>query len=137
MDDPITLNFKHMLQYICKVASTHTTCPMSSEILSFILSWIFDDEKRVSKIVSKYKESRDALNTKYMNTTDSKYSTYKDALKHRDRSLFNHIELFPSDMAAKYAQYIEWFSNFLSHDMEEKRMEYVWRYLAKIDEQAR
>jgi len=135
MTDPIITNFKLMIQYICKVASTNSTCPLSETALSFVISWIFNDEERVSKIVSKYKSTRDALNIKYQ-TSNTQYKSYRDALLNKDRSLFEHIELFPKNISKEYESGIKWFSSFLTYDMEDHRLEYVWRYLKKIDEQA-
>ena len=145
MSDAFNSNFKNMLMYVGKAATDpkakHKDCPMTSMILSELITWLFDDKERATKILGKFRENRMKINQKYIDGNGESLlmpesATYTDALKRRDRSLFKHIDLFPGDIADKYPTQIQWFSEFLQQGVEERHMKFVWGYLDKIDKQA-
>lgn len=131
MTSAVITNFKNMLLLVGKVGSSDPTCPMNATLLGKFIDYMFNDQARVARIPTKYAENRTALNKIY----HSRGSSYKEVLANRDRSVFLHMELFPEEVASRYKDYISWFSTFLASGMDDKHMEWVWRYIAKIDEQ--
>jgi len=141
MSDAFNSNFKNMLMYIGRAATQVEGCPMTSMILSELITWLFDDRERATKIFGKFKENRVRINQKYVDGNGESLlspasKTYVDALIGKDRSLFKHIDLFPGDIANKYPEQIKWFSQFLQTGVKDEHMKFVWRYLDKIDKQA-
>lgn len=133
--------FKKMLRYVGQAANTEENCPMTTIILSQLIEWLFDNPDRASKIMSKFIENRVLIDEKYRSGRGESFlvpesTSYADALKRRDRSLFKHIDLFPGDIASKYPDQIDWFSKFLVNKMQEKHMHFVWMYLDKINKEA-
>lgn len=141
MSEALNINFKNMLLYVGKAATQVRGCPMTSIILSELITWLFDDKQRASKILGKFQENRVRIHQKYVegkgeSILDPRSSSYVDALSRRDRSLFKHIDLFPGDIASKYPEEIAWFSEFLVSGMKDEHMKFVWSYLDKINKQA-
>lgn len=120
-----------MLLYVGKVGSKDPSCPMNEKLLGTFIDYLFNDKARVSRIPTKYMESRQNLDK----VCKSKGTTVEEAIKKRDRSIFIHIELFPENVASSYGAYIKWFSTFLAEKMEERYMQHIWLYIDKIDEQ--
>lgn len=137
MSETFNRYFEHMLLYIGKAATQEPECPMTSLILSEIIGWIFNDKERSSKILPKFQENRIKIHQKYASgSLDSPYSSYEEALKSRDRTLFKHIDLFPGNLSTQYNTQIEWFSSFLVSGMKEEHMKFVWIYLDKMNKYA-
>lgn len=130
-----------MLLYIGKAAGTASDCPISPALLGNLISWMFENNDRAEKVCAKFRDNRLKIHQKYCDGTAGSLvspaaTSYKDALSRRDRSLFQHIDLFPRSIANSYKDTIQWFSSFLMSEMDEKYMTFVWKYLEKIDQQA-
>lgn len=133
-----------MLLYIGKAATSvvEKDCPLNSILLSELISYIFDDDKRRASIREKFIDNRHKIDIKYkesgkVNEKGFKLTySYEQALISRDRSMFQHVDLFPQSVAQKYPKEIAWFSSFLAHRMEEKHIKHVWSYIDKLHKQA-
>lgn len=141
MADAFNANFKNMLLYVGKAATQVKGCPMTSIILSELIKWMFDDEKRARELLCKFRENRKRIDEKYVkgqgeSLVNPPAISYSDALSRRDRSLFKHIDLFPGRVSSEYKEQIIWFSSFLVSGMDDKYMNHVWKFLTKIDQQA-
>lgn len=131
MTSTFNTNFKNMILIIGKAASQEADCPINQVLLGKLIDYMFNDLSRASKIADKFKENRDIINESYMKIN----SNFNDAIKNRDRNLFNHIELFPKELSKQYGSQIQWFSNFLVKGMLDKHMDIIWRYLEKLNNQ--
>lgn len=127
--DIFNTNFKMLLQYIGKVASLEKDCPMNTTIMDAMINYIYGDRERSSYLISHFRENRRKIDC-ILRESNSSFSM---ALKNRDRSIFKHMELFPSSLKQKYGQQITWFSNFLEQRMRPEHAQYVWLYIDALD----
>lgn len=131
MNNAFNTNFKHLILYVSKVATQSKDCPLTSSILSTLIKYLFDDSKRASGLIDQFKENRRLVIDRY-----GSEDIYVLALNSQDRSLFDHIDLFPESLRTTYPVVIEWFRRFLVSEMDEKYIGFVWGYLKAMDRQA-
>ena len=130
--DLFVSNFKLLIQYICRIGSMEKDCPMNTTIMDLMIQYLFNDRKISSQLMQHFRASRASIDTIYI----KKGSSFKDALVSRDRSIFKHLDLFPSSMREQYGTYITWFSTFLEARMKAEHAHYVWIYLDTLNRQA-
>lgn len=140
MSSSFNINFKYCLQYIGKASSKEKDCPLNTFLLDKLINYIFNDTARASTLIDQYRDSKSDVDKKYaqFHTDDPSYNgpiNTDDALSKKDRDLFKYIDLFPKSVSDKYPEYILWFSRFLTSGMKNEHMEFVWRYLNKMNEQ--
>lgn len=125
-------NFRNMLLYIGGMAIKEQGCPMNSKILSTFINFIFEDKKNKAQIFPKFIENRAHIDIIYMKNR----SSYGEALKNHDRTLFSHIDLFSDSVKSTYPDYINWFSKFLTINANEAHLKYIWTCLEALNRQA-
>lgn len=141
MTEAFITNFRNMILLIGKAGSEHSDCPVNSQLLSKLIDFMFGNPERYPKILEKFRENRTKINEKYIEGTsgsnlDPLPTDYKQALERRDRSFFNFIDLFPKWVREQYQEQIQWYCSFLVNRMEEKHMNFIWKYIEKLDKQA-
>ncbi len=131
MNDAFNANFKNLLLFIGTAASKTKGCPMDKEMVGILVRFMFDDTARASKLKDKFKENRALICEKYGASL-----SLESLIKAQDRTLFNHIDLFPDWVHKTYPKHIAWFSTFLANGLEDKYMKFVWGYLEAMNRQA-
>lgn len=121
-----------MILYIGKVSAQEKDCPLGEFLFGQLIQWMFDDPKNVGNILPHFITNRYKLDEVFKR----KGSSLNEALASEDRSLFEHIDLFPQSVKDKYGSQVQWYSNFLLRRMEAKYLKTVWIYLRKLDKQA-
>lgn len=124
-------NFKNLILFVGTAASKHKECPLPNVMIQTMVSFIFDDSSRASKLKDRFRENRDLICQRYGSNV-----TLTSLIAAKDRSLFNHIDLFPSWVREEHPKTVNWFSEFLANGMEEKYMKWVWAYLDAMNKQA-
>jgi len=125
-------NFKNLVSYLGKAACQEKDCPLDYNLLGQLINFMFNDKENEEQIFPQFTDNIDKMDSIYRKNG----SSYKYALKSRDRTLFQHINLFPDKVSKSYSKYIEWFSLFLRERIQDNHIKYIWTCLDKLTEQA-
>lgn len=130
-------NFKNMLLIVVKSGLQEKDCPINEMLIGKLIDIMFDDPSNSSKLLSKFKENISLIDKKLKAKGINGVSTsFSDALKSRNKSIFQNIDLFPDFIRTSYSNEINWFCNFIQNRINEKHMSHIWKYLDKIYEQS-
>jgi hypothetical protein len=123
-------NFRKMFSIIAKSAGKEDDCPISYNMMKMYINKVFTDE---------YDEVNRKLFKKYSAKVDDifrdKGSSLDQAIKNKDRSIFETASLMPDDMVPNYRQYAEWMSEFLLKKMPEEHIDVIFRYIKTLKNQ--
>lgn len=123
-------NFRKLFLIIAKSASEQDDCPLPYSIIKMYIDRVFTDE---------YDQANRRIFKKYSCKVDeilkNSGSCLDEALKKKDRSIFESTSIIPEDMIPEYKNYTGWFSRFLRHTMPEKHMDVIFRYIKTLKNQ--
>jgi hypothetical protein len=127
MSEAFIENLKMTLLIIGKAGSKESDCPITWNLYSGMIEWLFRDP---AKVISQYKKNAGSLAGKLK----EEGKTVEGAIKNKDRSIFTHIDLFPADVSKQYGSYINWYSIFLQKRLEDKIVDKLMSFVAKMND---
>lgn len=128
MSEAFIENLKMTLLIIGKAGSKEKDCPISWDLYARMIDWLFKDP---TSVVSQYKKNSLSLEKKLKDEG----KTIESAIKQNDRSIFTHIDLFPSDISKSYGSYINWYSTFLQQKMDQEIIAKLMLFISKMNDQ--
>lgn len=125
-------NLTNLILIIAKLGVGKPDCPLNEILLGQLLDIYLPKESVMSEIITRFKNGKDKLDKIYIDSG----SSFKEALKNKDKAIFKHIDIIPMDLLkGQGSKYFHWFSNFITNGIEPRTMEHVWKYISIISTQ--